>query len=172
MRRRTAISNLISVAILVGATLLQTTLSPFVKFNGVHPDLVLVLVIGWGILRGPEEGLVWALVGGLSLDFMSGAPFGIFSLTMLLVAIVIGLIHGRTFGSSIILPLFLTFPLSLLFNGMALFFLTLLGRSIDWTTAFLSVLFPVGMLNIATMLLVFPLLYLLDRWLNPHPLSF
>lgn len=157
---------------MITATLLQVTLSPYVKINGVHPDLVLILVIGWTFLRGLRDGLMWALIGGLSLDFVSGAPFGLFTLTLLLVAMVTNLFHGRTFGSSIILPLSLTFPLSLLFNGLALLLLNLLGRPITWNEALSNVLIPVAIFNTAVMLLVFPLLYLLNRWLSPQPLSF
>ncbi len=131
-----------------------------------------MLVIGWVILRGLGEGLVWALIGGLSLDFISGAPFGVLTLTMLTVALVTNLSHGRVFGSSIVLPLSLTFPLSLLFNGLALLFLTLLGRPIIWNSAFFDVLLPAALFNTAVMILVFPLLYLLNRALNPQQLSF
>lgn len=115
--------------------------------------------------------MIWALIGGLSLDFLSGGPFGLFSLTMLFVTLVTSLFHGRLFGSSIILPLSLTFPLSLLFNGLALLLLNVLGRPISWPDAFSSVVVPVAVYNIATMSCVFPLLYLLNRWLNPQPLS-
>ena len=152
--------------------LLQVTLAPFVKINGVHPDLVLILVIGWVILRGVGEGLVWALIGGVSLDLVSSGPFGVFTLTMLLVALAASVSHGRVFGSSIVLPLSLTFPLSLLFNGLALFFLALLGRPVVWTEAFVYVLVPVAIFDTVLMVLVFPLLYLLNRALNPQPLSF
>ena len=148
------------------------TLSPFIKISGVHPDLVLILIIGWIILRGLGEGLVWALIGGVCLDLVSGAPFGVFTLTTLLVALAANLSHGRVFGSSIVLPLSLTFPLSLLFNGLALLFLTLLGRPIVWSDAFFNVLLPVAIFNTAVMMLVFPLLYLLNRIMNPQPLSF
>ena len=154
------------------AALLQATLSPFIKISGVHPDLVFVLVVGWVILRGLEEGFVWALIGGLSLDFLSGAPFGVFTLSMVAVALVTSLFHGRVFGSSIVLPLSLAFPLSLLFNGLALLLLTLLGRHIAWREAFFSILLPVSIFNTMVMMLVFPLLYLLNRFFTPRQLSF
>jgi rod shape-determining protein MreD len=162
---------LIPPAILITAALLQATLSPYLKVNGVHPDLVLVLVIGWTTLRGLPEGLAWALIGGLSLDFLSGAPFGIFTLTVLAVMVVTTLFHGRLFGSSIIIPLSLTFPLSLLFNGLALLLLNLLGRSIAWEEALSNILIPAAIFNTAIMVIFFPLLNLLNRWLNPQPLS-
>ena len=66
----------------------------------------------------------------------------------------------------------LTFPLSFLFNGVVLLILALLGRSIFWGTALTNVLTPVAIFNTGVMLLVFPLLYLLNRWLNPQRLSF
>lgn len=171
-RRRTRISSFIPLAILISATILQTALSPFIKINGVHPDLVLVLVIGWTTLRGWQDGVVWALIGGLSLDFVSGAPFGIFTLAALVTTLVASLFHGRFFGSSIILPLSLTFPLSLLFNGQALLLLNLLGRPVVWDQVLSLVIVPAAIFNTATMLIIFPLLYMLNRWLNPQPLSF
>lgn len=157
---------------MIGAVLLQVTLAPFVKISGVHPDLALILVIGWLILRGVREGLVWALIGGVSLDLVSNAPFGVFTLTMLLVALAASVSHGRVFGSSIVLPLGLTFPLSVLFNGLALLLLALLGRPVIWDDALFSVLIPAAIFDTAVMILVFPLLYLLNRALNPQPLSF
>lgn len=156
---------------LFSATLLQSTLAPYLKINGVHPDLVLVVVIGWTFLRGLREGAAWAFIGGLSLDLLSGGPFGLFTFTIVVATLITSLFHGRLFGSSIILPLSLTFPLSLLFNGLALLLLNLLGRPVVWNEAFALVLVPVALFNTAVMLLVFPLLYLLNRWLYPQPLS-
>ena len=91
---------------------------------------------------------------------------------MLVVALVANLSHGRIFGSSIVLPLSLTFPLSLLFNTLALLMLSLWGRPVMWADAFSYALLPAALLNTGVMLLIFPLLYLLNRYLNPQPLSF
>jgi rod shape-determining protein MreD len=151
---------------------LQTSASPYVKISGVHPDLVLIIVTGWGLLRGNPEGLIWAVIGGLSLDLLSAAPFGLFTLTLLLVGLLTNFVHGRTFGSSIVLPISLIFPLSLLFNFLPLLILYLLGHPTDWTAAFSNIFFPVAVFNTGLMLLIFPLLYLLNRWLNPQRLSF
>lgn len=132
---------------------------------------MLVLVIGWTTLRGLPEALTWSLIGGLSLDMLSGAPFGIFTLTMLVVMAVAIVFHGRLFGSSLVIPLSLTFPLSLLFNGLALLCLNLLGRPIAWDEVLSIILIPTAIFNTVVMLFIFPLLSLLNRWLNPQPLS-
>jgi len=158
--------------LLISAVLIQTTLSPYIQINGVHPDLVLLLVIGWTVLRGLEEGILWALVGGLSIDFISGTAFGLFTLALLLTTLAAGLFHGRIFGSSIVLPLGLAFPLSLFFNSIALFLLSLLGHPVVWLDALSNLLFPLALFNTGVMTIVFPLLYLLNRFLYPQQLSF
>ena len=131
-----------------------------------------MVVIGWTYLRGWEEGLGWATIGGLSLDFISAAPFGVFTLALLLVTLAASLSHGRVFGSNIFLLLGLTFPLALLFNAIALLSLNFLGRSINWVDAFSSVILPAALFNVGVMALIFPLLYIINRYLNPQPLSF
>lgn len=171
-RRSERISTVIAIIILISAAIIQTTIFPDIQINGVHPDLVLVLVIAWTILSDLEEGLGWAAIGGLSLDFMSAAPFGIFTLALVIVAIVANFSHGRIFGSSIVLPLGFTFPLSILFNGLALFILYLLGRPVIWLDAFNKVFLPVAIFNTGIMILIYPLLYYLYRRLHPQPLTF
>lgn len=141
------------------------------EIGGVHPDLVLVLVIAWTILREFETSLTWALFGGLSLDFVSGAPFGIFTLTMLIVVVVAHLSYGRFFDSGFVILIGFTFPLSVLFNFLALTFLSLLGRPVIWIDAFQAVLFPAALLNTAVMAVVFPPIYYLNQKLRPQPLT-
>jgi rod shape-determining protein MreD len=166
------IKNFIALVILVSAAIIQSTLSRYLKINGVHPDLVLILVIGWTSLHGLREGLTWALIGGLSLDFISGAPFGIFSLAMLAVTVAANLSQGRILGSTIVLPLSLTFPLTFMFNALALLLLNLLGWPVAWLDAFSNVLLPLALFNTGVMLLIFPLLAYLNRLLDPQRLSF
>ncbi len=94
-----------------------------------------------------------------------------FSFSVLLAAVITSFFHGRTFGSSIVVPLLLIFPLSLVFNGVALLLLNLLGHPITWLEAFYNILIPAAIFNTGVMALVFPPLYLLNRWLNPKTLT-
>lgn len=164
--------NLIAAVVLVGMALVQATFSSYMKINGLHPDLVLALVMSWTILRGFEEGLVWALVGGMALDFISGTPFGASSLAMLLVVVIIGIVQGRVFGSNIFFPLLLAFPLSLLFNGLILLTLNVLGRPVAWVESFSLILFPLALFDTGVTFLIFPLLYWVNRRLRPQSLTY
>ncbi len=86
-------------ALVLVMALLQVTWLPLI---GWRPDLMLVLVVSWSLLRGPEEGVLWAFVGGVLLDLLSGGPFGAFTVALLLAALVAGVVHRAAFGAMLL----------------------------------------------------------------------
>ena len=79
-------SGWIGAGVLLIAALVQGSVLPFIIGNRVPVNLVLVLVIGWALLRGLKSALIWAMVGGLWLDLLSGVPLGSAMLALTLVA--------------------------------------------------------------------------------------
>ncbi|HEY3079403.1 MAG TPA: rod shape-determining protein MreD [Chloroflexota bacterium] len=79
---------------LVGA-LLQATILADYRVAGVHPDLVLLAVIGWAALHRMQDGLLWASLGGLSTDLASAGAFGGSVVAMIAAALIGGAIGRR-----------------------------------------------------------------------------
>lgn len=50
---------------------------------GVEPQLLFLVALVWGMVRGIEEGLVWAFIAGIFNDLFSLAPMGISSLAFM-----------------------------------------------------------------------------------------
>jgi len=88
---------------LLGLT--QSTVLPHIRIAGVHPDLMLVLVVCWSMLRGFREGVIWALMAGIVLDLLSGAPFGMFTLSLVCAALLPGLGTANFFRSHVLMSL-------------------------------------------------------------------
>ena len=63
--------------VLLAAALLQTSVALYLPATAPRPDLVLVVALAWGFLRGSGEGFVAALVGGLLLDLAGATAFGL-----------------------------------------------------------------------------------------------
>ncbi len=59
------------------AAALQSTLVTRIDVAGGRPDLMLLIVLSWAILRGPSEGIAAGIVGGFAIESLSGTPFGI-----------------------------------------------------------------------------------------------
>ena len=148
---------------LLSLTLIQSSVGPFLSIAGIHPDLVLVAVISWTLLRGPREGLLWAVIGGISLDLLSSGPFGVTTVALAVTSLLAGLAYGRTFGGYLIIPVSVTFPLSLAFYLIYVTLLSLLKQSVVWLPALATAMVPASVLNMAAMLFLFPLLRLLHR---------
>ena len=81
----------IAGALLLVAALLQSVEGPTLPFMHGRPDLVLVVVRAWAILRGPGEGAFVGFLGGVLLDTVTYTPFGVNSALMGLIGYGIGL---------------------------------------------------------------------------------
>lgn len=77
------------------AALLQATLLVDYRVAGVHPDLVLLAVVGWAALHRLQDGLLWATLGGVSIDLLSAGPFGVSVLALVAASLVGGWIGRR-----------------------------------------------------------------------------
>ncbi|MCC6178940.1 MAG: rod shape-determining protein MreD [Chloroflexi bacterium] len=68
---------LVYALLLVLGALAESTVGYRLDVTGGRLNLVLVLVTGWALLRGVQEGMLAGLIGGLALDMVSGTPFGL-----------------------------------------------------------------------------------------------
>ena len=65
----------IAVPLLALVAVLQSAVLRQIQFAGGNLDLLFLIILCWSMLR-PTEGLVWAALGGLFADLLSGGPFG------------------------------------------------------------------------------------------------
>ena len=125
------------------------------------PNLVLVAVLAWSFQRGPNEGLVWAWIGGILSDLASGAVVGISALPLMAAALIAGMTHRRVFHGNLLVSAMVALLANLVFQFIYLVLLVLTQPSIQ---------FPGGILRIAGMLalvhtIAIPLGYLGTFWL-------
>lgn len=136
-------------ALLLGAlAILQSTLLGDFHFYDGRPDLVLLAVIGWGLAGKPDQTMVWALMGGLMLDSLSGIPLGATSIALVGIAYFIGLYTGRIWEPNLLAPLGVTLLASLLYHIYGLAMMYLMGRGPDLGYAFSRVILPSTFLNL------------------------
>jgi rod shape-determining protein MreD len=152
----------LSFAILFCLSLLQSTVMPRITLLGVHPDLVLMAVISWSLLRGSEEGMLWALIGGVIMDLLSGAPFGICTLALLIASFASGLGQHHIMRADLLIPVIVIPPATLVYHLILLGALAALGWRAEWNTSLRRVVLPSMLINSLGM----PVVYLLVRWLH------
>lgn len=70
----------------IGATLaalVEVTVAPHLAVGDAKPHPVLVIGVIWTIAAGIDRGVVWAFVGGLFLDALTGRPLGVSAFALL-----------------------------------------------------------------------------------------
>jgi len=85
----------------------QTSVWPHMAILGVTPDTTLILIVGYGILRGDVEGAIFGFCAGLLQDIFSGGPIGMFALMGLLTGYVSGKPFKDFFKDNYFLPFFI-----------------------------------------------------------------
>ncbi len=151
------------MVILVVVALIQHVIVPHITFFGAHPNVMLVVVVAWGLLRGNRDGLIWALVGGLLLDLFSLAPIGTAMLPMLIVLLLVGLLEFTAFRVVIWLPIATVFVVTPVYQLLALTVLKSLGWGTGWDRA-VELLLPMATINALLMVLIFPLMRRISGW--------
>mgnify|MGYP003940386201 CR=1 FL=1 len=123
---------------LIAATLLQAVVLP-ILFPYVRPDLVLLLVVMWGLLGGPVQGGIVGALGGLVVDLFSGRFIGMGILTKGLVGVLVGWLEPRFFKDNLIVPV--TFSVCATLGEQLLYWLLL--SAFGWGPPFDYVLFRI-----------------------------
>jgi len=150
-------------AILLALALLQSTVMPRITVLDVHPDLLLMAVTSWCLLRGAQEGMLWALVGGVTTDLFSGARFGVCTLSLLIVSFLSSLGQSNIFRFDVLIPIMVIPLATLLYSGIMLALLSVLGWPVDWAQSLTRLVFPSMLVNTLGMPVVYLLMRTLDR---------
>lgn len=143
------------------AAMVQSTVLPRLRIFGGQPDLVLLLVLAWAILDHESEGMVWAFVGGLLLDLLSGAPLGLSALLMVPITYLIGLTEAQVYRGSVAFSLLLTAGGVFAYHILYLLLLNVLvGYPVVWAASFWYVTMPSALFDV---ILIVPILRVLAR---------
>ena len=66
----------LAIPVMLVLAVVQTAVLPRFPIFGLVPLLPFLVALAWGLLRGMNEGIVWAFVGGLLPGFVFGHSYG------------------------------------------------------------------------------------------------
>ncbi len=154
---------LIYLVIIILALVIQTTIFTSLSFFVVVPDLILVLVVLFSLINGPNFGIKFGFISGLALDLMVGELIGLNALTKMMIGLIVGLLALRFYKENYVIPfvsvVFATIADQLLYAlGMAIF-----GVQFSLLTLTEQMLLPLVLYNGILGLLLYLRLYYLNR---------
>jgi rod shape-determining protein MreD len=88
--------------LLVGALWMQMMVSAALGHGRTPPDLLFVLAVVAGLVRGPLAGAGWGLALGLASDLVAGRLIGLGALSLAAPALVAGLLARRVYRENLL----------------------------------------------------------------------
>jgi rod shape-determining protein MreD len=99
-----AVRSVLFVVLLLAAVILQVTFFGYFSYDGVVPNLVLLVVVAAGLVRGPEVAAGLGFVGGMAIDLVPPADHvaGRWALALVLVGYLSGFVRRDAGRSSLV----------------------------------------------------------------------
>ncbi len=160
-----AIKNFLVVFALVYiAFVLQTSVFNHFELAGISPNLILVITVAFGYLKGSRAGIVVGFISGLLLDIFIGSYFGMNALILMYIGYLNGLIRLFYFGEDIKFPIVLL-SLSDVLYGLTVFAVLFLMRErYDYQFYFKAVIIPEAIYTVIVGMVVYTVTGIAIRW--------
>ena len=144
--------------IVILAFILQNTVFVTLSFNGVRPNLLLIITVFFGFADSANNGMLTGFFGGLLCDIFFGSYIGVYSFLFMILGCLGGVMAKIFYQDDIIFP-YVTIALSDgLFGLMCYVFMFLLRGRFVFSDYLYGVIIPELLYTILLSFLLFPLL--------------
>ena len=137
------------------AALSQSTVLPYLKVLGLRVDLVMILVVCWILIKDVDDGVVWAILGGIFLDLMSLAPFGTYIFALIPVVGLSGFFRAVIPAYHSLLPFAVLPVASIVYNLTANLVLVLFGTPGEWPATVALIVLPATLVDSVAGVVIF-----------------
>ena len=122
--------------------LLQSTLFSFHDVTGIAPNLMLILTMSFGIMRGRREGMLTGFVCGFLYDFYAGGIIGPYMLLFMFIGYINGAFHKDFLMEDIMLPVIIIIIDEFVFSFIEYIVFFMLRNRTDIGFYFVNVIIP------------------------------
>lgn len=91
--------------IIIVCFLLQSTVFHFFELSGVVPNLLLIVTMSFGLMRGRREGLLVGFFSGLLIDIFFGTLLGPYAFIYMTLGYINGFFHRIYYVEDVLLPM-------------------------------------------------------------------
>lgn len=109
-------SKLVLFFTIIASLLLQCTVLHMFSIGSITPNLMLILCVSMGLMRGRKSGLWIGFFSGLLIDFFYGSLFGFYALIYMYVGFLSGYACRNFYDDDVKVPMLLVAGGDVLYN--------------------------------------------------------
>lgn len=157
---------LLIIALVLLSFLLQTVIFPAQNLMSSSPDLMLVVTMSFGIMRGRREGMLTGLLSGFLMDTFYGNFYGIYMLIYMLVGYMNGFFHRNYLMEDVLLPAGISMVDCFFMNFVIWILNFLLRNRLNFGYYFVHVILPELLYTTLLTVVLYRILLHLNRYLK------
>jgi len=142
---------------------LQTTLFQALNFGGISPNILIIITVSYGFMRGKKYGMIVGFICGLLMDIFYGDVLGFYALVYLYIGAANGVFHSIFYQDDIKLPLVLILASDFAYSFTCYVLLYLLRRRFDLIFYFKNIIIPEIVYTVFVTVFIYPCILLLNR---------
>jgi rod shape-determining protein MreD len=150
----------IGLVVVALAALMQVSAVPQFSIFGVAPNLVVVTLVAWAIVRPRNESLFLVPFGGVALGTLDGEPLGLAVLALAPLILLADIPHMHLIDSDLLPAVVVVTLATLSYEIAILLTLAVKGEQIGLVSGLLDVLVPAVIVNVLLLLPVYGLVRL------------
>jgi rod shape-determining protein MreD len=121
---------------------LQSTIFGFHDIDSITPNLLLILTMSFGLMRGRREGMLVGFFSGFLLDAFFSSVLGPYMLLYMFIGYVNGFFHRNYMVEDVMLPLIVIIIDELTFNFVIYLIFFLLHNHLNFMDYFRRIILP------------------------------
>lgn len=161
MRRKITMAGLILLCIL-----LQSTICQMISIASIKPNLLIILTVSFGLMRGRKDGMVTGFFCGLLTDIFFESIIGFNALIYLWVGYFSGYFYRIFYDDDIKTPLFLISVCDLAYGIIQYGFMFLLRGRIQFFYYLGRVILPEVLYTLILTIICYRFLYMINQKLT------
>ena len=160
--------NIVYFFIITICFLLQTTIFSRIPITNISPNLLIIVVSSFGLMRGRKEGLWLGFFSGLLIDIFFGFYIGAYALIYMYIGYVNGIFQKRFYPDDIKLPLLLIAGSDIFCNMVVYIVMFLLRSRFSFGYYLKSIIVPEFVYTMVITILMYSLFLKINQWLEVY----
>lgn len=160
--------TLIAFPVLLLVLMLQTIVVSTLPLLNGYADLMLVVLVAWGLQERVKNAWAWTVIGAAMVAYITAMPFYVPVMGYFLVMAVAQMIRRRVWQTPVLAMFMVTFAGSILYQGLTLVVLLVNGGNISLQDSINLIILPGTLLNLILALPVHALVVDLAQWVYPE----
>jgi len=146
--------------------ILQSTVFGFHNISGITPNLMLILTMSFGLMRGRKEGLLVGFFCGFLADCMFSTVLGPYMFVYMIIGYMNGFFHKNYMIEDALLPLIIIVLDEFIFNITIYIIFFFLNNRLNFGDYLGSIILPETLSTALLTIIIYKLYVVINKWLK------